>query len=247
MNATLSIFGRTSERRLEPEAMDDPTLDAHEHARALKGLARLNRLSGATRQITTPLASLCQRLDRPVRVLDVATGSGDIPIALMRRAERLGLALQVDGCDVSPVAVASANERMQSFGGGATDATFFVHDVVRDPLPTGYDAVICSLFLHHLSRREAVGLLGEMRRAAQHLLVVNDLERRPIHEALVFAGSRLVTRSWVVRKDAVLSIRAAFTRGELRAMANEAGLKNIELRGGGQCRMQLVWQRGSDE
>jgi len=247
MNATNGILRRTNARRVEPEAMDDPNLDADDHAQALRGLARLNLLSGASGRLWTPLSSLCRELGRPVRVLDVATGSGDIPIGLMRRAERNGLVMCVDGCDVSPVAVASAQGRIRSSSGDASGPTFFVHDVVKDALPDGYDAVICSLFMHHLSEADAVKLLGEMRRCTNHLVLVNDLQRGLMNNMLVRAGSELVTRSWVVRKDAVLSIRAAFTRGELRDMAAEAGMDDATIRGGGRCRMQLSWRRGSSQ
>ncbi len=247
MNSSTTILRRTNARRVEPEVMDDPNLGADDHARALRGLARLNVLSGSTARLWKPLASLCRELGRPVRVLDVATGSGDIPIGLMKCAERSGLALCVDGCDVSPVAVASAQGRLRSSGGDASGPSFFVHDVVNDALPDGYDAVICSLFMHHLSEDEAITLLSEMRRCTTHLVLVNDLQRGLMNNLLVRAGSGLVTRSWVVRKDAVLSIRAAFTRGELQGMAAEAGLDGAVIRGGGRCRMQLSWRRRLSE
>ena len=77
-----------------------------------------------------------------------------------------------------------------------------------------------------------------------HLVVVNDLQRGLLNNLLVRAGSGIVTRSWVVRKDAVLSIRAAFTREELHSMAADAGMDDATIRGGGGGRRHAAWRRG---
>ena len=67
---------------------------------------------------------------------------------------RAGVALHIDGCDVSPTAVEFAAGRARRAG---ADVRFFAADALRDPLPDGYDAVVCSLFLHHLADDEAEG------------------------------------------------------------------------------------------
>src|SRR6476469_8228362 len=91
-----------------PELMDDPALDPGEHRRALAGLARLNAVSNSAGVLWPPIKRLAKELGRPVRVLDVATGSGDVPRALLARAKRAGVALEAVGCDISPTAVAAA-------------------------------------------------------------------------------------------------------------------------------------------
>jgi hypothetical protein len=45
-------------RHRVPEWMDDPTLDPAEHRRALRGLSRLNTVSGAFRSLWHPIAEL---------------------------------------------------------------------------------------------------------------------------------------------------------------------------------------------
>src|SRR5688572_6971282 len=132
-----------------PERMDDPGLDPAEHRRALAGLARINRFSGSVGVLWPPTRGLARETSgRMLTVLDVATGAGDVPLGLLAEAARAGLPLAVDGCDVSPTAVEAAT---RGANGAGTAAHFFVHDAIRDPLPTGYDVVTCSLFLHHLS------------------------------------------------------------------------------------------------
>ena len=49
-----------------------------------------------------------------LRVLDIATGAGDVPIALAQKAKRAGLQLEIRGVDVSEQALAFARERARS-------------------------------------------------------------------------------------------------------------------------------------
>ena len=93
-------------RRREPEIMDQPDLDRVRHLQALRGLERINFWSRSATTVWGPLAALArQRRPEPVRVLDLATGAGDLPIRLWRLARRAGLNVRIDGCDLSPDAV----------------------------------------------------------------------------------------------------------------------------------------------
>src|SRR5207237_7259825 len=88
-------------RQRQPEIMDQPDLRPARHVGALCGLARINFWSGSAGILWPPLAELARRLGRPIRVLDVATGAGDVPLRLWRRSRRAGLDFRIDGCDVS--------------------------------------------------------------------------------------------------------------------------------------------------
>jgi SAM-dependent methyltransferase len=219
-----------------PELMDDPALDPAEHRRALAALARLNRVGGSAGVLWPDLAKLARALKRPVRVLDVATGSGDVPRHLHARAARAGVALEMAGCDLSPTAIAEAAR-------DPSPVRFFVHDALRDRLPTGFDAVTCSLFLHHLSEDEAVALLANMASAAGHRVLVNDLARSRFNYCAVWLACRLLTRSRVVRFDGPASVRSAFTPAEALALADRAGLSGASVRRKFPCRFLLSWRR----
>ena len=94
-----------------PELMDDPGLDPAERCRALAGLARINRFSGSVGVLWPPIRELAkQHPGKTLRVLDVATGSGDVPIGLWNKATDARVPLHVDGCDISPTAVAAATQ-----------------------------------------------------------------------------------------------------------------------------------------
>jgi 2-polyprenyl-3-methyl-5-hydroxy-6-metoxy-1,4-benzoquinol methylase len=223
-------------RQRVPELMDYPSLDPAEHRRALAGLARLNKFSASAGVLWPAIVKLASELNRPVRVLDVATGSGDIPRALVVRAHRAGIALDVSACDVSPTAIEEATRRPSA-------VRFFVHDAVHERLPAGYDVVTCSLFLHHLSDDEAVALLANMENAAGHMILVNDLARSRFNYCAVWFACRVLTRSRVVWFDGPASVRSAFTPKEALALASSAGLCGATAQFRFPCRFLFSWRR----
>src|SRR5262245_8000689 len=95
-------------RRRRPECMDQPGLEARHHLEALRGLERINLLSGSAGILWPSIRALYLESPRALRLLDVATGAGDVALRLWRRARRAGLPLEVEGCDLSPRAVAFA-------------------------------------------------------------------------------------------------------------------------------------------
>lgn len=221
-------------RHRQPELMDDPALDPAEHRRALAGLARINAVSNSAGVLWPSLRRLAVQLNRPLRVLDIATGSGDVPLALLRLAAREKLPITLAGCDLSAVAIGVA-KRVPS------PVEFFTLDVLNAPFPDGFDAFTCSLFLHHLDEPDVVALMGKMRAANPRLILVNDLERSRFNYLAVWVASRLFSRSRVVHADGPLSIQGAFTVGEMKGMAEEAGLTGATVRAKFPCRLLLEW------
>jgi 2-polyprenyl-3-methyl-5-hydroxy-6-metoxy-1,4-benzoquinol methylase len=211
-----------SSRDRQPELMDQPGLSEDAHRLALRGLARINRLSFTPRRIWRPIAAeIRNRPPKEWRLLDVACGSGDIPLTLARYAASQNISLRVAGCDMSETAVAQASSRAVAAG---IPAEFFVRDVIQEALPEGYDFITCSLFLHHLDEGDVAKLLKAVGRSAGTLGVITDLRRTQLGYAMAAVGVHLLSRSPIVHVDGPLSVRAAFTINEARALSSAAGL-----------------------
>lgn len=211
-----------SVRDRRPELMDQPGIDAGVHRDALAGLERVNRLSFAAAALYRPITARMQsEPSRRWKLLDVACGAGDVPITLTRATAEAGLSLKVAGCDISETAVAHARANAER---ADVAAEFFRRDVLADGLPGGYDFVTCSLFLHHLDTPDAVTLLRAIGDAAGAFGLVSDLRRTRLGYALAVAGTRILSRSRIVRIDGPLSVRAAFTTDEALRLAEQAEL-----------------------
>ena len=99
-------------RRLQPEIMDCPDLGAARHWHALRGLARINWLSGSAGILWPSIRQLAKEAtSRPLRILDVACGGGDVSIALYRRVAQAGLNVQIEAADISSNALTYARRQ----------------------------------------------------------------------------------------------------------------------------------------
>ncbi len=221
--------------------MDDPALDDGLHVGALRGLARLNRLSRTAEAILAALLRIDggnQNSKTPVRVLDLACGGGDITRRLASLTKRKGLPFEFDGCDLSERAVEYAREQAT---GSMRAGQFFVRDVLDGPLPQGYDYFVSSLFMHHLADGQAVSLVREMACATGRGFLVHDLERSSSGFFLAAAATRALTRSPIVHTDSLLSVRAAFSMEEMIDIAIRAGLTDAHCARLWPRRLLLTW------
>jgi SAM-dependent methyltransferase len=226
----------------EPELMDQPGLEEPLHRVALAGLGRINRFSGSGRIIWNAVERLvATNGSRAWRLLDLGSGGGDVAIDVARRAARAGARVTVDGFDMSPFAVRYATARATERQ--VENVQFFRRDVLNEPLPEGYDVVMCSLFLHHFPEDVASALLARMAGAAERLVLVNDLCRSALGYWLAWLGCRFLTRSPIVRVDGPLSVQSAFSMKEIQEVARQGGLAGAVVEPRWPCRFLLQWSR----
>ena len=228
-------------RQLQPEIMDDPGLDGEQHFQALRGLARLNRWSRSASIVWPEIQKLAGQLPgQTIRILDVATGGGDIPIGIYQRALLFGLKVQISGWDLSPRAVNYARQRAREAN---AQIEYFEFNALQDDWPQEYDVILSSLFLHHLETEKAERLLSNMAKNAKKLVLINDLLRTRSGLMLAKVATRLLSSSGVVHADGPQSVRAAFTLEEIRVIAERAGLHGFTLKRRWPCRFLLTWAR----
>lgn len=231
----------------EPELMDDPSLPAAEHLAALDALGRINLLSRTASQLARAIgrvAADANSPDRPLQIVDIACGGGDVTVALAsllsrgRHRRRIG-SVTVSGIDVSRRAI----DRAVGFAAGwDPSVTFAVRDVVLEGCPP-CDVATSSLFLHHLDDDAAESVLRSMAKAARRGVVVSDLVRSGAGLALAVAATALICRSRVARVDGPLSVRAARTVAEYREICSRAGLAGAVVRRSWPERVVIEWKK----
>ncbi len=224
----------------EQELMDNPHLDRRMHIQAMRGLSRVYLASRLWAALWPHIQREYRAATGPLRVLDIATGGGDWPLDLARRARRAGWAVEVAACDVNRRAIAFARLRARR---ARVNVRFFTLDACEQPLPDGYHVLTSSLFLHHLDEQQAVALLARMAGAARRVMLVDDLRRTKRGLWLAWLATRTLSRSPVVRTDGPRSVRAAVTTAELHCLAEQAGLANVRVIPHWPQRHLLVWRR----
>jgi ubiquinone/menaquinone biosynthesis C-methylase UbiE len=205
------------------ELLDLPDHDPDELAANLDDIRTVNRLAGGSATVLRHLPGLIAHLprERPVEILDLATGSGDIPRALVAWAARDSRPLRLTLTDLSPQILDLARRTLA----GVPGVTFAVCDARDTPFPDkSFDVVLCSLSLHHFVPEEAGRVLREMDRLSRTGFIVNDIRRCATGYVAAWVASRLATRNRLTRHDMPLSVRRAYTPGELRALLRAAGV-----------------------
>jgi ubiquinone/menaquinone biosynthesis C-methylase UbiE len=210
-------------RQRENEWMDEPGVDPDLLARSLGYIRAVNRWFGYTRATLSHFERFAAGWERGkiVRVLDVATGSGDVPAALIGWGRRRGFDVRVLGVDLHEKTIREAAGQVRD-----NRVAFARGDALRLPFADGaFDYAMCSMFLHHLDDEVVVRVLREMNRVSRGGLVAADLIRD--RRALMWIRLFSLTANPIVRHDAAVSVRQAFRRDEIVDLARRAGLDYV--------------------
>lgn len=215
-------------RQMVAERMDEPGVPRRELAEALRFIRGVNRRLGGSAALVRHLAqwSAGWTSGTTVELLDVATGSADIPVAAVRWARGRGIDLRVTGVDIHETTLELAREHVEA-NPDVRDAIRLVREDAFE-LESGFgrgafDYAHAGMFLHHLEDGDCVRVLRQMSEVSRRGLVWNDLVRSRIAEA----GIRVLTLGApaMVRHDAVVSVRKGFTRAEVLSLARAAGVE----------------------
>jgi SAM-dependent methyltransferase len=214
-------------RTLRPELLDNGRLPDEEVRRSLLDLRRINRHFGARRIVIETLAEEVAR-DRLTEfsVLDIASGSGDLPLAVIEWARSCGLSPQVFALEYQHRHLRLFRDELLPNPGSTTPRLHpFCADAFHAPVPDGaFDFVTCCHFLHHLTDEDAAILLASMARWARRAVIVSDLERAALPYYFLQLLGLLIKTSYISRVDGLTSIAQAFRKPELEALARKAGL-----------------------
>jgi len=212
---------RPSRRFWEPpRATREELIDRFDHPAedfraSFQDIRRINRYLGGSAVVKRHLEDL--DLEGHVSILDVATGSGDIPLELIRWGRRRGLDLHFTVLDANPrvLEMASREPALRVVQASAAELPF---------AGRSFDVVLCSLTFHHFEESFAAHVLTEMHRIARRAVIVNDLRRGYLPASLIWLVTRLTRMHPLTRHDAPLSVMRSRTLAEYRALAYRAGL-----------------------
>jgi len=202
------------------EMMDRPQPVSLELERDLERLRQLNRQFGSYRLVL----SFMRRWIKPgvrTRIVDLATGSGDIPRLIAGYARQIGAEVEIDAVDRQ----AATLEVARRLTTGYSEICYCEANILEWDPPDAYDIALCTLALHHFSDKDAVRVLRRCRQLSRRFVLVSDLRRGLLLQAGVYLLTALIFREAMTRHDARLSAARAFSFSEMRALALRAGWK----------------------
>ena len=198
--------------------MDRPQPVSAELESDLRNLRALNRYFGSHRLVRHFLRRWIRPNDR-LRVLDLATGSGDIPRMIVSFARQIEAQVEIDAVDFQAAIIEIARHLSTDF----SEIDYHCADILHFGDAASYDLVICSLALHHFSEAEAVNLLRRCAELSCRFVLVSDLRRGWLGQFGVPLITALFFRQPMTRHDARVSMERAFSFREMHELAQAAG------------------------
>jgi len=202
--------------------MDRPQPVSDELKRDLRNIRQLNRFFGSHRL----LLHFLRRWIKPgddMRIVDLATGSGDIPRLIVDIARKIGATVEIDALDRQPATL----EIARKLSSDHPEISFVEANILEWRPPDRYDIVLCTLALHHFAEEDAIRVLRRCRDFSRKFLLVSDLRRGWLATIGVYLLTTLIFRQPMTRYDARLSAARAFSFAELDDLARQAGWKNF--------------------
>ncbi len=213
------------ERQFNPvelELMDRPQPVSPELERDLENIRQLNRWFGSYALISMFLSRWVKPGSR-LRIVDLATGSGDIPRLIAECGRKIGAELRIDALDRQSATLEIAQKLSVPY----PEITFVEGNILEWRAAEPYDVVFCTLALHHFSDDDAVRVLQRCRELSHKFVLVSDLCR----SWMATIGGHLLTatvfREPMTKHDARLSIARAFSFSEMNQLAQRAGWTNF--------------------
>jgi 2-polyprenyl-3-methyl-5-hydroxy-6-metoxy-1,4-benzoquinol methylase len=207
----------------EPELMDRPQPVSAELKRDLRNLRQLNRFFGSYRLVRHFLHRWIKP-DSNFRVVDLATGSGDIPRLVVDHARSIGVVVKVDAIDQQSATLEIARQLSAEY----PEIWYLEANILERQPRDLYDLVLCSLALHHFSEDDAVRLLRHARELSRKFVLVSDLRRGYLARVGVYVLTAFIFREPMTRYDARVSAARAFSFSELCDLAKRAGWDNFD-------------------
>lgn len=194
------------------EQMDRPDCDPVKLRRSYQQFGVINRLVSGWRRIYRRQLRPHLAVSGTTTLLDIGSGAGDIPRALLRWAAADGFSLEVTAID--PDSRAHAFATAQEPVPGLTFRQAYSSELVAENLR--FDLVTSNHMLHHLSAAELDGLLRDSERLCRIRAVHNDLARSRISFGVFGAVSKPLFHGSYIHEDGLASIRRSYTAEELR-------------------------------
>lgn len=216
-------------RDTTPELMDTEACTYEDFRSCLEQLAQVNWLTFAYRPTIAFFDELLRArqfdLSRPLSIVDIGSGYGDVLRQVDRWAEQRQVMVDLQGVDINPWAARAAAEATPP----DRPIRWITDDLFNYRPNGGVDIIISSLFTHHLNDAKLVRFVRWMENQSRIGWMVNDLQRHPIPYYAVKYAFRATLRHRFMQHDGPVSIASAFLRSDWSGYARAAGLPSDTL------------------
>jgi 2-polyprenyl-3-methyl-5-hydroxy-6-metoxy-1,4-benzoquinol methylase len=222
------VLGAFAQRSQRLELLDQDDVPRTALWQNLRELETINTCLGGYRASLLGLERALSHPEQQWQVLDIGCGGGDTLVHMAAWGRKRGYVLKLLGADLKADCIVYARERCRLW-----PEIKLVQADFRDILAAERPQIVhAALFCHHLRDAEIVELLRTCYTSGA-TLIINDLERHPLAWSGIWALTRLLPSSYLVRHDAPLSVKRGFTQAHWHQLLAKADIPTYHL--------QAVW------
>ena len=229
----------TASRLYTPEIMDDFTIGGDLMDRTLLEIEKINKLLGGNNVTINGIDKLLKKTPKQkmIHIADLGCGGGDMSRLIQSLGFRRKIVMKITGIDANPHIIDFCNRRFSTQNSLRYECLNILSEEFKQK---HFDIITATLFVHHFTDEALISMLKSMKRQATTGIVINDLHRHWFAYHAIKLLTRLFSNSEMVRHDAPVSVRRAFTKRELMHILHAAGIKKFEIKWRWAFRWQII-------
>ncbi len=212
-------------RSLKKEILDQKNIPFEDIAVNMKELEFINAHLGGHSITIAGFKKLLEN-KKEISVCEIGCGGGDNLKAIDNFCKRKSIISSFTGIDINKECIAFAKENLQ-----IENVNFIVSDYKEINFANEKpDIIFSSLFCHHFTENELIEMLDWMKKNSTIGFFINDLHRHPIAYYFIKIGTRIFSKSYLVKNDAPLSVLRGFKKNEWKHIFEKTGIKNYSIK-----------------
>ncbi len=229
-------------RSNQPELLDLSGHSPLELANNYRDMAFINRYLGVHGMVLAHFRQLLKKRGNPgqVTILDLATGAGDVPLALIRWGRKSGIEIKALGLEINRQAIAMVRERAVEY----PEMSFLLGNIMDLPYgPSSVDYTLCNTTLHHFTFDQSIRIIQNMAEISRYGFIITDLRRGLWPYLLAKGACFLISQNRLTRFDGPRSVQKSYTYKEFWHLAQVSGLKGIRVYKHPFLRLAMIWEK----
>lgn len=218
-------MSRYTQRSSLTELIDAPGIPFDDWSQCLHELNVINTWLGGHAITIDGVQQLITSKDKPVVIAEIGCGGGDNLKAIHEWNRNKGFQFEYIGVDYNEACIDFARDNCS-----ALPVASFIHsDYRKVQFEKKPDIIFSSLFCHHFTNEQLLEMMLWLYSNTRVGFFINDLQRHPLAYYSIKWLTAVLSKSYLVKNDAPISVLRGFKKAEWEKTFQQAGIKKYSI------------------
>ncbi|MEO6456061.1 MAG: methyltransferase domain-containing protein [Ginsengibacter sp.] len=213
-----------SQRSYQKELLDKEDIPFADIRQNMQELEFINTHLGGHSITIGGFKKLIQK-KKSVSVCEIGCGGGDNLNAINTWCHKKKVSASFTGIDINANCITYAQTISRIKNVNFIHADYKSVEFMKDKP----DIIFSSLFCHHFTDDELIGMMRWMKTNSTLGFFINDLHRHPVAYHFIKLATKVFSKSYLVKNDAPISVLRGFKKKEWMNILQQAGIKNYTI------------------